>query len=79
MNTPAASSSRWILVLASLGLASLLGGCGLFNSGPNVIHVGSGLQWDTHQLGRPATGQSDSASLPSSQPTAAVSETAKGG
>ncbi len=51
--------SRWIMLLAGLGLASLLGGCSYF-SGPNVIHVGSGLQSEAYPLGLPgAIGQTN--------------------
>jgi len=53
MNTTFGSWSRQILVLAGLGLAAiLLGGCASW-FGPNVVHVGSGLQWDTNQLNQP--------------------------
>jgi hypothetical protein len=80
MNTPPAKLPRLIILLAGLGLASLLGGCGLFSSGPNVIHVGSGLQWDTNQLGRPdAAGQADAASVPSARLTDPTPATGQGG
>jgi hypothetical protein len=80
MKTPHATLPRLIILLTGLGLVTLLGGCGLFNSGPNVIHVGSGLQWDANQLGRPATaGQTAAASVPTSQLTEANPATGQGG
>jgi hypothetical protein len=74
MKTPHATLPRLIIILAGFGLATLLGGCGLFSSGPNVIHVGSGLQWDASQLGRhAATGQTSAEAAPSGQLTEATS------
>lgn len=80
MSNPPPFRSRHFMVFVSLGLAALLGGCGYFNPGPNVIHVGSGLQWDASQLGRPdPSAQTGAPSLPSAQPVNPVSGTNQGG
>jgi hypothetical protein len=68
------------MALAGLGLAALLGGCGLFSSGPNVIHVGSALQWDASQLGRPgAAGQTSAEAAPSGRVTETGAVSGQGG
>jgi len=80
MNTPLATLPRLIIILTSLGLAALMGGCGLFSSGPNVIHVGSGLQWDTNQLGQPGPrSQPSAAAAPSTRLTETTPATGQGG